>query len=254
MTKAVAFMKALGAGLEGKIGLVFTRLRRPGLVRHSRQEVSDMLGVRWASARPQLHHSRDCAHEEADFDRAWPRRGQSWSSAWPRLLRASRPADIERGAEQGRAGSAQHHAGRASVAGDARRGRHACRQPVVEARSARAIGSRAFDLPRLIEGHYALQVFSSVTKSPQGQNYNANSADTDTIASLVKFQLQPEATWTLAAAALAVSCRETARLCRKLGRAAPVDQRRRPISMACSPTGTRAMTVVGGHAVDRGSA
>src|SRR5580692_2331149 len=52
------------------------------------------------------------------------------------------------------------------------------------------------DLPRLIEGHYALQVFSSVTKSPQGQNYNANSADTDTVAGLVKFQQQPEATWT----------------------------------------------------------
>lgn len=52
------------------------------------------------------------------------------------------------------------------------------------------------DLPRLIEGHYALQVFSSVTKSPAGQNYNANSADSDTIAGLVKFQGQPEATWT----------------------------------------------------------
>jgi membrane dipeptidase len=52
------------------------------------------------------------------------------------------------------------------------------------------------DLPRLIEGHYALQVFSSVTKSPQGQNYDANSADTDTITGLVKFQQQPEATWT----------------------------------------------------------
>jgi microsomal dipeptidase-like Zn-dependent dipeptidase len=52
------------------------------------------------------------------------------------------------------------------------------------------------DLPRLIEGHYALQVFSSVTKSPQGQNYNANSADTDTITGLVRFQQQPEATWT----------------------------------------------------------
>jgi membrane dipeptidase len=51
------------------------------------------------------------------------------------------------------------------------------------------------DLPRLIEGHYALQVFSSVTKSPQGQNYNANSADTDTITGLVRFHQQPEATW-----------------------------------------------------------
>src|SRR6202020_570303 len=30
------------------------------------------------------------------------------------------------------------------------------------------------DLPRLIEGHYALQVFSSVTKSPRGQNYDSN--------------------------------------------------------------------------------
>jgi len=52
------------------------------------------------------------------------------------------------------------------------------------------------DLPRLIEGHYALQVFSSVTKSPAGQNYDANSADSDTITGLVKFQQQPEATWT----------------------------------------------------------
>lgn len=52
------------------------------------------------------------------------------------------------------------------------------------------------DLPRLIEGHYALQVFSSVTKAPAGQNYNSNSADSDTITGLVKFQQQPEATWT----------------------------------------------------------
>src|ERR1700742_1658649 len=51
------------------------------------------------------------------------------------------------------------------------------------------------DLPRLIEGHYALQVFSSVTKSPRGQNYDANSADSDTLTGLVKFQKQPEATW-----------------------------------------------------------
>lgn len=32
------------------------------------------------------------------------------------------------------------------------------------------------DVPRLLEGHYALQVFSSVTKSPKGQNFNANGA------------------------------------------------------------------------------
>jgi membrane dipeptidase len=51
------------------------------------------------------------------------------------------------------------------------------------------------DLPRLIEGHYALQVFSSVTKSPKGQNYNANGDDTDTVTSLVIIDLQPPRTW-----------------------------------------------------------
>jgi membrane dipeptidase len=51
------------------------------------------------------------------------------------------------------------------------------------------------DLPRLIEGHYALQVFSSVTKSPAGQNFNSNSADTDTITGLVRVQMQPMRTW-----------------------------------------------------------
>jgi membrane dipeptidase len=51
------------------------------------------------------------------------------------------------------------------------------------------------DMPRLIEGHYALQVFSSVTKSPRGQNFNANPGDTDTIADLVRVQLQPMRTW-----------------------------------------------------------
>lgn len=51
------------------------------------------------------------------------------------------------------------------------------------------------DLPRLIEGHYALQVFSSVTKSPKGQNYDANGADTDTITLLAMIDLQPVRTW-----------------------------------------------------------
>jgi microsomal dipeptidase-like Zn-dependent dipeptidase len=51
------------------------------------------------------------------------------------------------------------------------------------------------DLPRLIEGRYALQVFSSVTKSPKGQNYDTNGADTDNITSLSITQLQPPRTW-----------------------------------------------------------
>jgi membrane dipeptidase len=52
------------------------------------------------------------------------------------------------------------------------------------------------DLPRLIEGHYALQVFSSVTKSPKGQNYDSNGADSDTITNLAIIDLQPPRTWT----------------------------------------------------------
>jgi membrane dipeptidase len=51
------------------------------------------------------------------------------------------------------------------------------------------------DLPRLIDGHYALQVFSSVTKSPKGQNYNSNDADSDTIRDLAIIGLQPVRTW-----------------------------------------------------------
>ncbi|MGQ3102289.1 MAG: dipeptidase [Sphingopyxis solisilvae] len=51
------------------------------------------------------------------------------------------------------------------------------------------------DLPRLQDGNVALQILSSVTKSPKGQNYDANSGDTDNITSLVIAQLQPVRTW-----------------------------------------------------------
>ena len=51
------------------------------------------------------------------------------------------------------------------------------------------------DLPRLQRGNVALQVFSSVTKTPKGQNYDANGADTDNITPLVIAQLQPVRTW-----------------------------------------------------------
>ena len=51
------------------------------------------------------------------------------------------------------------------------------------------------DLPRLREGHVALQVFSSVSKSPKGQNYESNTADTDNITLLTMVQLQPPRTW-----------------------------------------------------------
>ncbi|WP_408896433.1 dipeptidase [Nocardioides sp. R1-1] len=52
------------------------------------------------------------------------------------------------------------------------------------------------DLPRLEDGNVALQVFSSVSKSPKGQNYDRNSADSDNITLLTFAQLQPPRTWT----------------------------------------------------------
>ena len=51
------------------------------------------------------------------------------------------------------------------------------------------------DLPRLEAGNVALQVFSSVTKTPKGQNYDSNGADTDNITLLAVAQLQPPRTW-----------------------------------------------------------
>ena len=51
------------------------------------------------------------------------------------------------------------------------------------------------DLPRLQEGNVALQLFSSVTKTPKNQNYDSNGADTDNITLLTIAQLQPVKTW-----------------------------------------------------------
>jgi len=52
------------------------------------------------------------------------------------------------------------------------------------------------DLPRLRDGNVAVQVFTTVTKSPAGQNYAHNSADArDNITALVIAQLRPPRTW-----------------------------------------------------------
>ncbi|KGJ05040.1 Zn-dependent dipeptidase, dipeptidase homolog [Paracoccus halophilus] len=52
------------------------------------------------------------------------------------------------------------------------------------------------DIPRLIEGNVALQVFTTVTKSPRGQNYSQNAADApDNITPLFIGQLRPLASW-----------------------------------------------------------
>lgn len=51
------------------------------------------------------------------------------------------------------------------------------------------------DVPRLQDGNVALQLFSSVTKTPKGQNYDGNSDKTDNITLLTVAQLQPMKTW-----------------------------------------------------------
>lgn len=52
------------------------------------------------------------------------------------------------------------------------------------------------DIPRLLEGNVAVQVFTAVTKSPSGQNYDSNSADAgDNITLLAMGQLWPMRTW-----------------------------------------------------------
>ena len=51
------------------------------------------------------------------------------------------------------------------------------------------------DLLRLQEGNVALQLFSSVTKTPKNQNYDGNGADSDNITLLTVAQLQPVKTW-----------------------------------------------------------
>ena len=53
------------------------------------------------------------------------------------------------------------------------------------------------DIPRLIEGNVALQVFTAVTKSPSGQNYEENETDArDNITLLSVLSLWPPRTWT----------------------------------------------------------
>ncbi len=52
------------------------------------------------------------------------------------------------------------------------------------------------DIPRLIEGNVALQMFTAVTKTPAGMNYDHNAADArDNITLLAIGQLWPPRTW-----------------------------------------------------------
>jgi membrane dipeptidase len=51
------------------------------------------------------------------------------------------------------------------------------------------------DVPRLIAGNVALQVFTAVTKSPRGLNYNRNEANSDNILWLALAERWPPRTW-----------------------------------------------------------
>lgn len=51
------------------------------------------------------------------------------------------------------------------------------------------------DLPRLREGGVAMQIFTAVTKTPPGLNYDENSADKDALTLLVVAQAWPTRTW-----------------------------------------------------------
>ena len=51
------------------------------------------------------------------------------------------------------------------------------------------------DIPRLLEGNYALQVFDAVIKTPKDQNYESNTDKTDNIRPLAMANRWPPGTW-----------------------------------------------------------
>ncbi len=69
--------------------------------------------------------------------------------------------------------------------------------PLLWDRDLLARGNRGHtDIPRLLEGNVAVQVFTMVTKSPRGQNYDENSAEAaDNITPLFIGQLRPIRSW-----------------------------------------------------------
>lgn len=56
--------------------------------------------------------------------------------------------------------------------------------------------SGSTDIPRLIAGNVAIEIFSTVSKTPRGQNYDANSGATDNITLLAIAEHRPVKTWT----------------------------------------------------------
>ena len=56
-----------------------------------------------------------------------------------------------------------------------------------------AVGST--DVPRLVGGNMAIQIFSTVSKTPRGLNYTGNSAESDMITSLAAAERRPLDNW-----------------------------------------------------------
>lgn len=68
--------------------------------------------------------------------------------------------------------------------------------PLIWGRDLLVKGTRGHtDVPRLIEGNVALQVFSAVTKSPRGLNIESNDDTTDNVFPLIVAQRLPFKTW-----------------------------------------------------------
>ena len=63
------------------------------------------------------------------------------------------------------------------------------RDPLVKG----TIGST--DIPRLVEGNVAVEIFSTVSKSPRGQNYAGNSGESDNITLLAIAERRPVKAW-----------------------------------------------------------
>jgi membrane dipeptidase len=53
----------------------------------------------------------------------------------------------------------------------------------------------AVDVPRMIEGNVALEIFTAVTKTPRGLNYQQNDSNSDTIMWLALAERWPPRTW-----------------------------------------------------------
>ena len=68
--------------------------------------------------------------------------------------------------------------------------------PLLWKRDLTGRGTRGhIDIPRLIEGNVALQIFTTVTKTPHAMNIEHNDANSDDITLLMFAQLRPMATW-----------------------------------------------------------